>query len=583
VPSGAAEAEEARFRPTPGGFLNDVRDAAIYARISTGKQSQLSPESQIRKCREAAEARGFRVLERHIYRDDGLSGVGFDRPAFQQLMTAALSRPSAFHAIFVDDTSRLSRATEDSLSIFKRLNFAGVQLVAVSQAIDSTDEQADVLMTVHGLVDSLYVKELRKKVHRGLDERARRGLHTGGRCYGYATVGAEGGKRVVLISKEAEIVKRVFQMSAGGYSLKSIAKALNAEGIDSPRPRKDRHSLDSRPRGWCYTAVREMLRNERYLGRLIWNRTQFVKVPGTNRRIARPRPRVEWIEVVEPNLRIVSDELWGAVRDRQRWLATNFGKLGTPGLLSRHASSGFLFSGLLYCSECGGRLTVICGHGKKNHRRYGCSRNFNRGTCSNALRERQDRIEARLLADLQAKVLHPDVVNYALTRFEEELRKANSAQAGQTEPLRERQAQLKRELRNLAETAAQVGPSASLVGEIGRREREITAVEERLANQGSDSTAESMDELRKFVVQKVADVRWLLNADTQQVKAEIMRHVTRIEMRPVNCPGERGCYLARGNWNLLGNAFEKDRAPHVSGGGARMVAGVRFELTTFGL
>jgi len=61
--------------------VSDVRYAAIYARISTDKQSQLSPESQIRKCREAAEARGFRVLEQHIYKD-GVSGVGIDRPAF---------------------------------------------------------------------------------------------------------------------------------------------------------------------------------------------------------------------------------------------------------------------------------------------------------------------------------------------------------------------------------------------------------------------------------------------------------------------------------------------------------------------
>jgi site-specific DNA recombinase len=151
--------------------VSEARYAAIYARVSTDKQSQLSPESQIRKCREAAEARGFRVLHEHVYRDDGISGVSMDRPAFQQLMTAALSCPRPFNAIFVDDTGRLSRNTEDSAAIFRKLDFAGVQLIAVSQAIDSSNDQADVLVTVHGLVDSLYVKELKKKVHRGMDER----------------------------------------------------------------------------------------------------------------------------------------------------------------------------------------------------------------------------------------------------------------------------------------------------------------------------------------------------------------------------------------------------------------------------
>lgn len=122
----------------------------------------------------------------------------------------------------------------------EKLDFAGVQLVAVSQAIDSRDDQADVLMTVHGLVDSLYVKELRKKVHNGLDERALRGLHTGGRCYGYSTKDTEGGKRVVVNEIEAAVVRRIFQLSAGGCSLKTIAKNLNSEAIAAPRPRRDR-------------------------------------------------------------------------------------------------------------------------------------------------------------------------------------------------------------------------------------------------------------------------------------------------------------------------------------------------------
>jgi len=69
----------------------------------------------------------------------------------------------------------------------------------------------------------------------------------------------------------------------------------------------------------------------------------------------------------------------------------------------------------------------------------------------------------------------------------------------------------------------------------------------------------------------------------EKARAEIARHVSRIEMKPVSNPGGSGHYVAVGDWNLLGTAMEKDRAPHLWGGGARMVAGVRFELTTFGL
>ena len=54
-------------------------------------------------------------------------------------------------------------------------------------------------------------------------------------------------------------------------------------------------------------------------------------------------------------------------------------------------------------------------------------------------------------------------------------------------------------------------------------------------------------------------------------------------MQPTTDSGGNAHYFASGNCNLLGTALEEGRAPHRLGGGARMVAGVRFELTTFGL
>src|ERR1700741_1698818 len=101
------------------------RRAAIYARISTDKQNPLSPADQERKCREYAERNGIAVVGGQVYCEE-LSGVGFDRPALQRLLRAALARIRDFDVILVDDTSRLSRSTEDVLSIYRDLNFAGV-------------------------------------------------------------------------------------------------------------------------------------------------------------------------------------------------------------------------------------------------------------------------------------------------------------------------------------------------------------------------------------------------------------------------------------------------------------------------
>lgn len=116
-----------------------------------------------------------------------------------------------FDVLLVDDSSRLSRHQVTAMQLFERFNFAGVRVVAVSQGIDSSTEQADVLMTVHSLVDSLFVKELAKKTHRGLEGKVLRGLHAGGRCFGYHNVKTPDGVQLEVNELEAPIVRRIFE------------------------------------------------------------------------------------------------------------------------------------------------------------------------------------------------------------------------------------------------------------------------------------------------------------------------------------------------------------------------------------
>lgn len=263
---------------------------AVYARVSTDKQSRLSPADQERNCRVYAESHTLVVLDDHIYIDEGLSGVGSDRPAFQRMLKAAYSPNKPFDTILVDDTSRLSRSLPEAMTLVENLRFHGLRVIFVFQDIDTHSEQADVQVTVHGLVDSLYVKELAKKTHRGLEGLVLRGLHAGGRCYGYSTVSTGEGttKRRVIHVGEAVVVKRIFEMSLSGVSLKKIAKTLNQECVPPPILRK------GRTRTWCPTAIREMLKREDYKGDCVWNKREYRKVPGTNKRRARMRPESQW-------------------------------------------------------------------------------------------------------------------------------------------------------------------------------------------------------------------------------------------------------------------------------------------------
>ena len=70
-------------------------------------------------------------------------------------LTALLAAIDRFDALLINDTSRLSRRLADASDIFERLQFAGKRVIAVSQRIDSSNEQAGVLLGVHGVFDQL--------------------------------------------------------------------------------------------------------------------------------------------------------------------------------------------------------------------------------------------------------------------------------------------------------------------------------------------------------------------------------------------------------------------------------------------
>jgi len=552
------------------------RCAAIYARVSTDKQSQLSTTDQIRKCREWAAVHGFIVNDEHIYADEAVSGVGIDRAALGRMMAAATSAAHPFDAILVDDTSRLSRSMKDSLGIREQLNFAGVRQVAVSQGIDSNDEQSDILVTVHGLVDSLYVKELAKKTHRGLEGLMLRGLSTGGRCYGYTAVSAGLGtsKRLEINERESATIRRIFEFSSSGLSLKAIARKLNAECVDPPRPRAGRRA------SWCPTAIRAILKRELYKGEVIWNRSKFEKVPGTNKRRSKPRPQSEWKRSERTDLAIVPSELWEQVQHRFR----SFDGLHTQkrGLLPRSVTSPFLFSGLLKCGECGGNLIIATGGGTHRRPKYVCSNYFNRGVCANRLYIRRDHLEERLLGRIQSELLRPEVIEYALGEFGRQLRTALGSLGGEIEQMRKRKEELDRKIQNLVFAIEDHGHSSALLQQLGQHQAEKDMITARLLSATAGSIEERLGEIREFVETGISDLRGLLNRDVILAKAEMRKHLDEIRMIPTAGQATRH-YVAEGSWNLLGNNSNLDQTRQPSDWRIRMVAGVGFEPTTSGL
>ena len=522
---------------------------AIYARFSSDRQSPTSISDQVRKCRDYATHQGWIVLDQHIYSDEAIAATSTAREGLQRLLAAAASPNRMFDCILIDDTSRLTRKLADALNLYEKLTFAGVRLVAVSQGVDSESSQAELLIGVHGLIDAVYWRELGHKTHRGMQGLALRGYHTGGRRFGYTSVTAEDrSARLEVNPQEAEIIRRIYCLYAeSAFSMKRIAHTLNAEGVPSPQPQKGRFN-----RSWCVSSVRHILLNIRYTGKTVWNTRRKVRVPGTGKRVFRPRPQSEWVTVEAPHLRIVSDELAASVRHRLAAVKSMFGKEGS-GLTM--GPKRYLFSGLLKCSSCGGSIALVSGRGRHGADRYGCSLHHQRGdaVCKNAALVRRDELEESLLRGLANSVLRTEVIDYAVARMEQALRQGHEELSAELERTRQRKQQIEEEIARLVNAIAEGQPSKSLMTAIGERENELRSITNKLLEPGPGSLRATLDELRTFAVSRLTKIRELI-AHPESVdlaRAALAEHFGTLTLEPTMQDG-KPVYLAHGKVDFFG-------------------------------
>ena len=298
-----------------------------------------------------------------------------------------------------------------------------------------------------------------------------------------------------------------------------------------------------------------MLRRELYVGQRIWNQTKFVKTPGTNRRVARPRPRSEWQVQEVPELRIIGDDLWNRVQRRRDRLKEVYAESGRKPV-NRGASSPYLLSGFLVCGSCDAKLIIVSGGGAGA--RYGCPQHWNRKACSNKVTVRHSSVERDFFRELQSAVLAPSVVDYLTA----ELLKAQQKQTATSDHER-RDRELKSEISRIVSAIATIGHSQALPDSLQSREselRELSAAKETRKQL-------SAEEIRTLVSGALTDIPTLLAKSPQLAKAKLSQHLDKVRM----LPQPDGAYVAEGEWDLLGNR------------GPVMVAGAGFEPATFGL
>src|SRR5690606_29124357 len=384
------------------------------ARYSSDNQREASIDDQLRICREQAKRENWKVVG--TYKDAGISGASMIlRPGIQSLLQDA--QAGQFDMVLAEALDRISRDQADVATLFKHLKFAGVPIVTLAEG-----EISELHVRLKGTMNALFLKDLAAKTHRGIRGRVEDGKSGGGLCYGYKVVkklDSRGdpirGDREID-EAEANVVRRILRDYAKGISPRVIAKTLNEEGVPGPEGRlwNDTTIHGHTKRG---TGI---LNNELYIGRLIWNRLRYLKDPSTGKRVSRVNPESEWTVKDVPDLRIVDDELWQAVKGRQAVTSAKYANVA-EGVRKHHKKNRLngthrpktLLSGLVFCGCCGGSFSI------RGSDRFACSTRGTKGTCSNSRTIPREELERRVLAGLKERMMVPEVAADAMRAYAE--------------------------------------------------------------------------------------------------------------------------------------------------------------------
>ena len=555
---------------------------AIYARYSSDQQRATSIDDQIRLCKEKIAREGWRLVQ--VYRDSAMSGASALRPGYQAMLASA--REAEFDVVVAEALDRLSRDQEDVAALFKRLQFAGIKLVTLSEG-----EIGPLHIGLKGTMNALFLKDLADKTRRGLRGRVEAGKSGGGNAYGYDLVRGydptgkpfRGGR--TIRAAEAEVVREIFSRYAAGQAPRKIAFDLNARHMPAPRGGAWSASTlnGNRSRG---TGI---LNNEMYIGRLVWNRLNYAKDPETGKRRSRANGKDAVVAVEAPDLAILSRELWDAVKARQAGLDEIAGAQTRP-IESTDAPLPFwskrrprhLFSGLMRCGVCSGGVSKI------SQAHFGCSTARNKGetVCDNRLTIRGDSLEATVMDGLRSRLMDPDLFKVFAQEFAAEWNRLQAQAGANIAHVRSERERVCRQIDRLVDALADGEPAARLKEKLRELERRRLDLEDKLKTAAAPAPRLHPN-IAEVYRRKVEELHNALRAEDAGPARELIRGlVEAIVLLPedgklhVEVRGELAAIL---RLSRPPNAKAPAGAPELLAEQIKMVAGAGFEPAAFRL
>lgn len=304
--------------------------------------------------------------------DDGVSGVTFDRPGWNEMIR--LAEAGKVQTVIVKDMSRMGR---DYLKVgyYTESFFAerDIRYIAINDGVDSDKGDND-FTPFRNLFNDFYARDTSKKIRAVMRAKGNAGEHL---CtnppYGYMKDPADK-KKWIVDEEAAEIVKRIFDLCIAGKGPMQIAKLLTAEHILTVKAHYAQRAgkpLPEKPYHWDPKSVAGILERPEYTGC-----TVNFKTYSKSHKLKKRLYNVPENQRIFPNTQpaIIDEQVFVRVQELRE-------NKRRP---AKQAERQGLFSGLLYCADCGSKLHFATGKNMTPQQDcYRCSRyKSNTGDCT---------------------------------------------------------------------------------------------------------------------------------------------------------------------------------------------------------
>lgn len=304
---------------------NSILTGALYIRVSTDKQEELSPHAQKRLLLEYAKQHSIFIPPEYVYIEHSISGrTAEKRPKFMEMISTAKQKENPFQQILVWKFSRFARNQEESI-VYKSLlkKQCNIDVISISEPLIE-GPFGSLIERIIEWMDEYYSIRLSGEVQRGMMENALRGSYQSKLPLGYHLLN----HIPTVLNTEAIIVQKIFNDFSYGKDETSIARELNDCGFKT----RLGNPFDNR-------GIHYILNNPFYIGKIRWNYH--------NNKFSQSSDSSNVILVDGTHQPIISNDLFSLVQ--QRYLSSKKTKKQRSFSTTKHWITGILKCG--YCHK----------------------------------------------------------------------------------------------------------------------------------------------------------------------------------------------------------------------------------------